>query len=56
VDRDLTWAAAAQELRCTPSQLTGLKTARFATGMRLAMRITQWLEQPAALFIHAARW
>jgi hypothetical protein len=56
VDRDLTWAAAATELRCMPSQLTGLKTARFATGMRLAMRITQWLEQPAAHFIHAARW
>jgi len=24
--------------------------------MDLTMRITQWLEEPAAAFIHAAQW
>ena len=37
-------------------QLTGLKTARYATGMVLAMRITQWVGRPAADFIYMARW
>jgi hypothetical protein len=54
--RRLSWPQAAAELRCTPSQLTGLRTARFATGIGLAMRIVQWLERPAADFIYAARW
>jgi hypothetical protein len=35
--------------------LTNLRTARFAD-MDLAMRITQWLGQPAAAFIHPAQW
>jgi hypothetical protein len=30
--RGLTWTATAEELHCTPGQLTGLKTACFATG------------------------
>jgi hypothetical protein len=51
-----TWAQAAHILRCQPGQLTGLKTARFATGMGLAMRITQWVGRPAADFVHPARW
>jgi hypothetical protein len=54
--RGATWAQTAHELRCTPGQLTGLKTARYATGMRLAMRITQWVGQPAADFTYPARW
>jgi hypothetical protein len=54
--RDATWARAAQELRCQPGQLTGLKTARFATGMGLAMRNTQWVDRPAADFVYVARW
>ncbi len=54
--RELTWAQLAGELRCTPNQLTGIRRARFAIGMRLAMRITQWLGRPAADFIYAARW
>jgi hypothetical protein len=54
--RGVTWAQVAQELRCQPGQLTGLKTARFATGMALAMRITQWIGRPAADFIYPARW
>lgn len=54
--RGATWREAAQELRCQPGRLTGLRTARFATGMSLAMRITQWVGRPAADFIHPARW
>ena len=45
----------ADELNCTPSRLTNLRTARLAD-MDLAMRITQWLGQPAAGFIHPAQW
>jgi hypothetical protein len=52
----LTWPELAQRLRCTPSQLSGLRTARFAISMTLAMRITQWLERPAADFVYAAGW
>lgn len=54
-DRDLSWAALAELLDCTPSRLTNLRTARFAD-MDLAMRITQWLGEPAATFIHPAQW
>jgi hypothetical protein len=53
--QNLTWAALAEELGCTPSRLTNLRTARLAD-MNLAMRITQWLRQPAAAFIHPAHW
>lgn len=52
----LTWPDLAAVLRCTPNQLTGLRTAKFATGMILAMRITQWLDRPAADFVYAATW
>lgn len=52
----MTWPQLALVLRCTPSQLTGLKTARFATSMRLAMRITQWLGRPARDFVYSATW
>lgn len=51
----LTWAQLAQELDCTPSRLTNLRTARFAD-MNLAMRVTQWLGRPAAAFVHPAQW
>lgn len=51
----LTWAELARELDCTPSRLTNLRTARLAD-MALVMRITQWLGQPAAVFIHPAQW
>ena len=54
-ERDLTWADLAQELNCTPSRLTNLRTARLAD-MDLVMRITQSLGQPAAAFIHPAKW
>ena len=51
----LTWAELADGLGCTPSRLTNLRTARLAD-MDLVMRITQWLRQPAAAFIHPAQW
>jgi hypothetical protein len=54
-ERNLTWAELAHELGCTPSRLTNLRTARLAD-MDLAMRVTQWLGQPAAAFIHPAQW
>jgi len=54
-ERDLTWVELAQALDCTPTRLTGLRTARLAD-MDLAMRITQWLRRPAAAFIHPAQW
>jgi hypothetical protein len=53
--RNLTWAELVKQLACTPSRLTNLRSARLAD-MALAMRITQWLRQPAAAFIHAAQW
>lgn len=52
----LGWAELAKRLSCTPSQLSGIRTARFTTGMNLAMHIVQWLERPAGDFIYAARW
>lgn len=52
----LTWVGLAGQLQCTANQLTGIRTARFAIGMRLAMRIVHWLEQPASAFIYAAEW
>ena len=54
--RGATWQHVAHHLRCTPSQLTGLRTAKFATGMVLAMRITQALHRPAADFVDIAEW
>jgi len=54
--RGATWQQAADRLHCTPSQLTGLRTAKFATGMSLAMRITQALRRPAADFVYIAEW
>jgi hypothetical protein len=52
----LTWRALAAALNCSPSQLTGLRTAKYATSMDLAMRITQWLARPAADFVYPAAW
>jgi hypothetical protein len=53
--RRLTWSALAEELGCTPSRLTNLRTARLAD-MDLTMRVTQWLGTPAAVFVHPAQW
>lgn len=54
-ERGLTWAQLADEIGCTASRLTNLRTARLAD-MDLTLRITQWLGQPAARFVHAAKW
>lgn len=51
----LAWKDLAETLGCTPSRLTNLRTARQAD-LALVMRVTQWLEKPAAKFIHAAGW
>jgi hypothetical protein len=51
-----TWQQTADRLHCTPHQLTGLRTVKFAIGMRLAMRITQALHRPAADFVYVAEW
>jgi hypothetical protein len=53
--RGLTWARLARMFECTPSRLTNLRTARLAD-MDLVMRMTQWLGQPAAAYIHPAGW
>ena len=47
-ERRATWEQTARRLHCTIHQLTGLRTAKFATGMRPAMRICQALGHPAA--------
>jgi hypothetical protein len=49
----LTWGRLAEQIGCTPSRLTNLRTARMAD-MALVMRVTQWLRRPAAEFIHPA--
>jgi hypothetical protein len=53
---EMTWRALAEILDCSPNQLTGLRTARFATDMDVAMRIVQWLDRPAADFVYVAGW
>ena len=55
-DQDITWPTLARELKCGPNQLTGLRTARYAVSMKVAMAITQWLKQPAAEFVYPALW
>ena len=54
--REATWAQVAGRLGCSPAQLTGLRTARYTTNMRLALGITQVLRRPAADFIYPATW
>jgi hypothetical protein len=54
--RAASWEETAGRLHCSPHQLTGLRTAKHATGMRLAMRISQALRRPSADFIYAADW
>jgi len=52
----LGWSELAATLGCTPNQLTGMRTAKFATDMDLAMRIVQWMGRPAADFVYVATW
>jgi hypothetical protein len=51
-----TWAQVAATLGCTANQLTGLHTAKFATSMELAMRITQWTGRPSTDFLYLSTW
>ncbi len=55
-EQGLTWSGLASILGCSPNQITALRTAKFATGMDLAMRIVQWLDRPAADFVYPPRW
>ena len=55
-ERGLTWRELAAELQCSDNQLTGIRTARYAIGMKRMMRIVVWLGCPASTFITAARW
>ena len=55
-EEGLTWSALASILGCTTHQLTGLRTAKFAIEMDLAMRIVQWIGQPASEFVYPAEW
>lgn len=55
-EHGLTWPELARELRCSPSQLSGIQRAKFAIGMRLAMRIVTWLKRPARDFVYTAKW
>jgi hypothetical protein len=55
-EQQLNWRELAKVLGCTDNQLTGLRTARFATNMTLAMRIVRWLDRPASAFIYSATW
>lgn len=52
----LTWPELARQLRCTPAMLTGIRRARFTINMGLAMRISQWLDRPAAHFVYVSDW
>jgi hypothetical protein len=54
--RGMTWRALAAELNCSPNQLSGLPRIRYAISIRLAMRITRWLDRPAREFMFAADW
>ncbi len=53
-ERNATWAQVAARLHCTPSQLTGLRTAKYATRMSLAIRVSQALRRPASDFVIAS--
>jgi hypothetical protein len=55
-EQQRTWSEVAQVIGCTPNQLIGLRTARYAINMKLAMRIVQWLERPSSDFIYLASW
>ncbi len=54
--RGLKWAGLAAEIRCSPSQLNGIHKLKYAINMILAMRITGWLQRPAADFVIPAEW
>jgi hypothetical protein len=52
----LSWTDTATRLGCKINQLTGLRTAKYATNIELAMRIVQWTGQPSTEFMYLAKW
>jgi hypothetical protein len=50
----LTWPQLATEIGCSPGQLNAIHKLKYAIGMVLAMRITGWLNRPAADFVVSA--
>ena len=52
----ISWTTVATLLGCKVNQLTGLKAARYATNIDLAMRIVQWTNRPSTDFMYLARW
>lgn len=55
LERKASWEQVSVRLYCSPHQLTGLRTAKYGTRMRLAMRISQALRRPASDFVVASR-
>ncbi len=53
---DKTWTEIAAILGCSANQLTGLRTAKFATNIDLAMRIVQWTNKRSTDFMYLAEW
>lgn len=45
------WKQIAEELKCSPNQVSGLHKRTYGISVHLAMRITQWLGIPSADFI-----
>jgi hypothetical protein len=53
---ELTWRARTAIVGCSPNQLTGSRTTKFATGTGLARRIVQWIGRSATDFVYPATW
>lgn len=51
-----TWTGVADILGCSPNQLIGLRTAKYATNIDLALRIVQWTNKPSTDFMYLANW
>lgn len=54
-DAGQTWTALAEDVGCSASRLTNLRTARLAD-MDLTMQLTHRLGRPAAVFVRPADW
>jgi transcriptional regulator with XRE-family HTH domain len=55
-EKGMTWTGLAADLGCSPSQLMGLRTAKFSANIDVVMRIVQWIGRPAADFVYPATW
>lgn len=54
--RGMTWQQLADELGCSPNQVSGLRHRRYGISIQLAMRIARWLKRPAGDFIVPEEW